>query len=433
MYRIFFCLYFLALNSFASVSLLDNYRNEFKVPISKELFLSGRWMIEGFSLTAENTSVAQDCTRFTKIKFLILAAIRIRNLGMVPEDLVKCAALEDLVLLRDLISLHKNKKNLDSKTLSEFQHKDQITEILKIKKEKRAENSSYLKKLNFWKEYYNAAKLDFTLEKKFYSLVNSTADPFLKSLLKMVKAVKKENLSIVKSEAKLLFDKPFFDRMFSSPLQSISDLDLREKTKKNITQMLVIIFNSIQDPNLKTFFHLYLDEFYPELVKEEPNLELRFSIERFNKLIYNPYWGLDHPVTIIPIIHRRSKVSEVNNYIFQLKNSKISKYSTAKFTFLSYYNFLQDKDIRTKVGESISKMYFDGTAAEKFLAIELLGQTSIRRELKTSHKEFLRPIFILKRKFFLDILAKNIAVDFAIFNLINLGDIRLNYLWWIIL
>ena len=78
-------------------------------------------------------------------------------------------------------------------------------------------------------------------------------------------------------------------------------------------------------------------------------------------------------------------------------------------------------------------MYLSTNQNDRFLALELLARPSIKREMKKLDNKFLRPIFILKRQFYLDILNKNIATDFAIFNLISLGDIRESYLWWLIL
>ena len=85
------------------------------------------------------------------------------------------------------------------------------------------------------------------------------------------------------------------------------------------------------------------------------------------------------------------------------------------------------------MANNIIRLYKSKNDFEKYWALELLSQASVRKELKDKDPEFLRPIFILKRKFLLGTLNKNSATDFSIFNLMKLGDIRSEYLWWILL
>lgn len=69
----------------------------------------------------------------------------------------------------------------------------------------------------------------------------------------------------------------------------------------------------------------------------------------------------------------------------------------------------------------------------KFIFSSLLANEAIRASFNQSNKKIETPQFSLSRNFYKTSLEEGLGIVFSLYNLINIGDLDKNYLWWLVL
>ena len=338
--------------------MVDTYRNASLYNISDSLSISGQWRLSGYHLRVNGEyDFAGKCKNLQKIKFLIALAIYLRNTDKIPDDVVTCMAEGKLTVLENMISIWQDKDELYQnsghlkKIIFNKKLRAKISKTLNVKRQGRVKDLSYLKDVPYWREYLEAESNDFNADKKISKLMSRTENNFYRNLLRILYLVKKENIGQAKSEFRRIFKNPFFYDLFNSPLNSIFNLEKEKKLELEVTNIISYIFDKLEEKDLKILFYVYLDEFYPNVIKNDPSIKVSFTLGKYKELVYDPYWGLSLPQMFLPMVKRRSKLSELNNYIFKFSESSVNQNSMDDFLHLSYYNFLDNKKLRKTNGK----------------------------------------------------------------------------------
>lgn len=83
---------------------------------------------------------------------------------------------------------------------------------------------------------------------------------------------------------------------------------------------------------------------------------------------------------------------------------------------------------QTKVRDLVIKLFDTGTLYYKDIFFRVMENANVKRLVSEKRPEFKKPLFALKRNFFLELLEKSIGVEYAIYNLLKMGDGDLTYL-----
>ena len=108
----------------------------------------------------------------------------------------------------------------------------------------------------------------------------------------------------------------------------------------------------------------------------------------------------------------------------------IQNMSVADIWLFHHYYPIEDS-LREKALDKISKAWNRDNLWLQYLVIELIQKPEIKKPLAKRKKFFKKALFQIKRRFYRDLLSQGLAVDFALYQLIELGDYDRRDLWWL--
>ena len=233
----------------------------------------------------------------------------------------------------------------------------------------------------------------------------------------------------------LAANKEFFSILQSDPSElyfsqkNISNLDLRQHQHiflNSFISYLGFIEEKVKEGPLADMLVTYIAEFYKDQEDEQEKLtDLRRN--NFDKnFIYenssSPVWGKE----FIGFWSRQSKkvLSTVEFHQLFEKNLSDSRFNQQ---FNSLVWILQDffpphDEWRKIVIKKATAYQKSSDYYERYLFLNLLKNQSIKNQLLKIDSSLNTPVYQMERKFFKELLEKKIACDFALTELLRLGD-----------
>ncbi len=196
-----------------------------------------------------------------------------------------------------------------------------------------------------------------------------------------------------------------------------------EKLQKNVMGILQHTQRKMQDKFLFKLFASYLVEFYDVSSRKEfyKAFNLNWTLQEIRKVAESKVYGHNLTGLWIPILKKRVSRSELVKYYKKvLTEENIIRFPKKVLWIIMDY-VPDNKTIKQKIVKVISSMRNSVDPYLKELYIRLHDKDKVSEMfVKSLHK---RPVFVLKRDFYRDLLKKNIAVEYAVYNLLMLGDL----------
>lgn len=129
----------------------------------------------------------------------------------------------------------------------------------------------------------------------------------------------------------------------------------------------------------------------------------------------------------------RTAAREVRTLLKKVMTKKYIEAMPISNIWLLHYYYPLDGDLRNILSNKILKAYNSEDYYLQYLAISLLENGIIKKEMMAKDEEFKRALFQIKRDFYHRTLSSGIAIHFSLHNLMLLGDKDHRHLWWLVL
>ncbi len=128
---------------------------------------------------------------------------------------------------------------------------------------------------------------------------------------------------------------------------------------------------------------------------------------------------------------RTSDIEALNFLEKTFKNIDMNELRFHQYWVLYYY-FPKGDEIREKIINDLTKMWNSQNFYYKYLVIRAMEDQVIKENLSKKSSVFKKPLFKMKRDFYQELLLSGKSTQLAIYNLILLGDLNLDNLFWMI-
>ena len=157
--------------------------------------------------------------------------------------------------------------------------------------------------MELWKEFTKTKPASLNEIELFTNFIKNTENVVLTHLFKGLFATKKQYKSIFKSEVSLAMKELFFDHVFNVPTSYLRKNKLTNSYKENFKKYINYLDKNINDNELKILFELYFHEFFKKDMVDSGVEKPKLSPKKIRSLVYDPYWGISNPKTMLGILN----------------------------------------------------------------------------------------------------------------------------------
>lgn len=204
----------------------------------------------------------------------------------------------------------------------------------------------------------------------------------------------------------------------------------RKELLTNFLNLLQRIDEKIKNKKLWNTFIVYLYHFADKEIQEEmlDSLDVITSPIKIRNMSESLNYGYTYPSVWFPLLKKNFGMSLAEKYL-----EKSSFYTNLQQKKLSLMWILQDyfptnKQHRKIIFTAFKQLQKSKKLYNEDMLFRLLENEAFRIFLMQNDDQFKRPMFVKKRKHYKRLLEKGIARDYALYNLILLGDYNPNYL-----
>ncbi len=129
----------------------------------------------------------------------------------------------------------------------------------------------------------------------------------------------------------------------------------------------------------------------------------------------------------------RTAEVELRSFLREVLTPRTLKKALVSQLWVFAYYLPSDQKLRKILSEKLVKAWRSKDMYKKFVVIRLLGQKPIKRALQKEIPEFSKARFQIERNYFRKLLDSGVAVHFALYHLMRLGDKDRENLWWLVI
>lgn len=264
--------------------------------------------------------------------------------------------------------------------------------------------------------------------KKIEKDLESNQDIFSK-LIQSYFFIKQKNLSRSEKIWKEIISKDLYHYSYKTNI----DVKYREK----ITEETISLLKRIQEisTNNKIFnlLLLHLSENTTGEIKQRIDQMFDISSEEIDDSVqaFSYNFGLAYPQIWFPIIYKNRGIVPAEKYLE--KSDFYKKLSKGEYNLLKIItNFLPRESEKRDL---ILKSFFELDEQKDFyfkdLKFKLLSNENFKKIVILKKDKYKRPFFSQERNFYKNLLKNGVAIEYAIFKLIKLGDYNRSYLFYL--
>lgn len=174
---------------------------------------------------------------------------------------------------------------------------------------------------------------------------------------------------------------------------------------------------------------LFSGQYFNEVKNQ---FSVNFSLTDLREISKKTYSSQFYYPWIFNRLYPRTSDIEALNFLEKtFKNIDINELRYDQYWVLYYY-FPKGDEIRGKIINDLIKMWNSQSFYYKYLVIRAMEDQVIKENLSKKSQVFKKPLFKIKREFYQSLLLSGKSTQLAIYNLILLGDLNLDNLFWMI-
>lgn len=174
---------------------------------------------------------------------------------------------------------------------------------------------------------------------------------------------------------------------------------------------------------------LFSGQYFNEVKNQ---FSVNFSLTDLREISKKTYSSQFYYPWIFNRLYPRTSDIEALNFLEKtFKNIDINELRYDQYWVLYYY-FPKGDKIRGKIINDLIKMWNSQSFYYKYLVIRAMEDQVIKENLSKKSQVFRKPLFKIKREFYQSLLLSGKSTQLAIYNLILLGDLNLDNLFWMI-
>lgn len=223
-------------------------------------------------------------------------------------------------------------------------------------------------------------------------------------------------------------------------MELVFELNFSSQNQYKETYKNILIAVEMLSPKFKedTEFKLLLN--YLSLVEKNADIQklindfdANWSLNEVRNLSKSYRYGRNYLGFWFKVLNKRSFRIEVNEYLKKMLDEDSVKRHGDDILWIFKHFLPPDDKIRDGIYEGIYQKSKEKMIYSRFLILDLMEQNTIRKNLSKKIPLLKRPIFNLKRTFYLDLLGRGIAIDFSLYQLYLLGERNQEIFWKAIL
>lgn len=210
-------------------------------------------------------------------------------------------------------------------------------------------------------------------------------------------------------------------------------ISFRQEILNELIELLKKIDQIILNKKLFNIFVLHLYENTDHLIQEKLSdiFIINYSNKEFLKMSQSINYGLSFPNVWFPILQSNFSLDEAENFLVHSNfYKKLNKNKFEHFYILEKY-FPNDKNQREIIRTAIQEIEKNQQPYFQDLLFRVLSNEELKLYLVQKDSRYTKPLFSRKRKHYLNLLKQGIAIDYALFQLIKLGDYNPTYLFYL--
>lgn len=212
------------------------------------------------------------------------------------------------------------------------------------------------------------------------------------------------------------------------------DLPLSEQTWSSIDKLLVEASTVLGDPILIRAFATRVFQFIEptKLPQFNSKADTNWTLNELRKLAESPWYSIRYPAFIFNQLNGRVSQAEIASVVEALaKRLTPEKWNINDLWIFS--DWLPNNDeLRSKVVAAVKNISKKDELYLRELLIRLSENVVLRKELEKNGVIESKALFKLKRDFYLRLLNDGAQVEYALYQLIAIGDEDRDYLWWLV-
>lgn len=210
------------------------------------------------------------------------------------------------------------------------------------------------------------------------------------------------------------------------------DIPLGDETWSSVDKLLVETVKSFDDQVMVRAFATRVFQLVSSsrLPQFSSSIDTEWSLNELRKLSTSPWYGIRYPAFWFSQLQGRVTQSELTALVDQL----LTKLPAPKWNDYDLWVFSEwlptNEAYRGQIVDAITKIKDRKEPYLQELIIRMAENSILRRILEKKEILNSKALFKLKRDFYLDLLEKGVQVDYALYQLVDIGDEDKNYLWW---
>jgi hypothetical protein len=267
---------------------------------------------------------------------------------------------------------------------------------------------------------------EFLYQNKVLRMSNKDHGNFWSALVRTKLAVMSSNKRWVLRELRALLN--------FSPSQvilSYGDLKLTESDVKLLHEVLEQLVKEIvavvEDKNYEVLIKSSLSRLFDRSIFTE--IKKSWTLNQIRELASNVRYGGLYPVVFHDLLVNRTSKAEVISMLSQAYAGRFVKDLNFSTFWIFRYYFPRQAEIENYVLKEVEKVLKKKNSSwfDRYILLQLLENTFIKRKIQAENKEFAKPLFSIKRDFYQKLLKSGHGGMFALYNLFLLGDYNLSY------
>ena len=222
--------------------------------------------------------------------------------------------------------------------------------------------------------------------------------------------------------------------------QFFNDKDF-EKFKKNFIKALLFIREKISDKLLGKLFMLHMGPLLdgPSLVILEEKTDSNWSLKEIREVVKTYNYGKKYFGLWYHVLYEKAYGTEAIKFLEETLFEKRIEDTGADHLWVYAHYFPAKSSLRKAIFKEIDKAIHGIPEGPdpyiQYVVLSLLKNETIKRAIVKNKKNahLRRPLFQLKREFYLKLLRSAQSIPFSLYQLIKLGDKNEDLLWWMIL
>lgn len=258
----------------------------------------------------------------------------------------------------------------------------------------------------------------------------------IENLIESIMAIKTNNHSWAKkSIQRIISTEPQRINFLMQPLYFKNEKEYQRFYDNFFMVAEYLIDNIKQEPILLKIFATYLDILInsKETKKLINKLGATWSLSQIRSIAKSKTHGYKYIFFWYKMLHNRSRDAEANSYIDSFISVKQIEKAGSSLLPLFIHYLPRDKKKRKTIINVIRRIINSTDNYQQYILLQLLKNKSIKQALLKRSSKFNKTIFQLERTFYRKMLKNADSMEFALYNLIRLGDVTDDMLWWIIL